>query len=212
MEEKKKDPKRQKAGRIARQRGYAFEHELATTLSRIPHVRAVRLGAPSIHLPDIVAVSNHRSGAGIGAVLAIECKSGAGTHIDIPWIEYERCERFVDMFGTMVKLTMAIGVFRFTSQHRSRDARTYYRLIHHGNDVLGHRVSTIRCHYNGLTRLIGNNGLDLPSDPNITIMDVTINSLNEAYFHSTGRVDGQSYLWSTRDPDTAVHQPHEVYL
>ena len=58
-----------KTNKIRRQRGYAFESDIVKKFQSLAHWDAIRLGSPSIKLPDVVAVNNP-----VSVIVALEAK------------------------------------------------------------------------------------------------------------------------------------------
>ena len=84
---KKNTPAR--SSRLRRQRGYSFERWVADVFNEDGWY-SVRLGAPSIELPDVFCINNASS-----SVVAAECKSTRGDRIVVPNEQIRRCRDWV---------------------------------------------------------------------------------------------------------------------
>jgi len=78
-------------GRGARALGYRFENALVRRLGTIPRVQAIRIGAPSASLPDIVAWSKERD-----TTIVFECKATSvpSRPIRVPRRQIDTLERW----------------------------------------------------------------------------------------------------------------------
>ena len=78
-----------RSSRLRRQRGYSFERQVVDTFNEDGWY-SVRLGAPSIELPDVFCINNASS-----SVVAAECKSTRGDRIVVPDEQIRRCRDWV---------------------------------------------------------------------------------------------------------------------
>ena len=78
-----------RSSRLRRQRGYSFEKWVADAFNEDGWY-SVRLGAPSIELPDVFCINNASS-----SVVAAECKSTRGDRIVVPNEQIRRCRDWV---------------------------------------------------------------------------------------------------------------------
>ena len=78
-----------RSSRLRRQRGYSFERWVADVFNEDGWY-SVRLGAPSIELPDVFCINNASS-----SVVAAECKSTRGDRIVVSNEQIRRCRDWV---------------------------------------------------------------------------------------------------------------------
>ncbi|GBC72860.1 hypothetical protein HRbin04_00255 [archaeon HR04] len=107
-----------KTNRTRRQRGYSFEYELVRRINSCNGWKAIRLGSPSVSLPDVIAVNNTR-----GIMLAIEAKSTSTDTIKVPIEQVARCINWLNLF-TRYRHRYAILALKFMSK-RWKKAYTY---------------------------------------------------------------------------------------
>jgi len=149
-----------KTNNTRRQRGYNFEREIVKRISRCDGWRALRLGSPSVSLPDVIAVNNSE-----GIMLAIEAKSTSTDTIRIPLEQIERCLRWLDTFP-LYKHRYAILALKFMSKkwkkaytYKHRELHEYYRLWDGLTDISSNcssrSIESILCKYDGSMYYIG---------------------------------------------------------
>jgi Holliday junction resolvase len=144
-----------KTNNTRRQRGYNFEREIVKRISSCDGWKALRLGSPSVSLPDVIAVNNSES-----IMLAIEAKSTSTDRIRIPLEQIERCLRWLDTFS-LYKHRYAILALKFMSKkwkkaytYKYRELHEYYKLwdcltnIGSGSSS-NSRIESILCKYDG---------------------------------------------------------------
>ena len=141
---------------IRKQRGYSFERELVNRINKVEGWIAIRLGSPSISLPDIIAVNNNSS-----TLLAIEAKSSSSDIITVPADQLMRCLRIIDTFA-IYENKYAIIALKFMSKkwqrkniYMHRELREYYYVWNNtsiSNDI--------KCRYDG--SIYSNDRLSLP--------------------------------------------------
>ncbi|MFN4336391.1 MAG: hypothetical protein ACK4FV_02275 [Candidatus Nitrosocaldus sp.] len=107
-----------KTNRTRRQRGYSFEYELVRRINSCNGWRAIRLGSPSVSLPDVIAVNNSK-----GIMLAIEAKSTSTDTIKVPIEQVARCVNWLNLF-TRYRHRNAILALKFMSK-KWKKAYTY---------------------------------------------------------------------------------------
>lgn len=136
-----------RASRARRSRGYAWEETLVKRLGGLEGWRAVRLGSPSVALPDIMAVNNSE-----GRLVIIEAKSGTGTTLQVPSDQIKRCVRWTETLGAYGDRRVALA-FKFLSKKRTgtatyaaRKLREFYKEW----DTSDEPVSCV-CTYGGQT-------------------------------------------------------------
>lgn len=136
-----------RASRARRSRGYAWEETLVKRLGGLEGWRAVRLGSPSVALPDIMAVDN----AG-GRLIIVEAKSGTGTTLQVPADQVKRCVKWTETLGAY-KDRRVVFAFKFLSKKRvgtatytGRKLREFYKEWDPSDDP----VSCV-CTYDGRT-------------------------------------------------------------
>lgn len=108
-----------------RTRGYKYERTLTDRIDNLSNWRAWRLGAPQVHLPDILAVNNDTS-----TVVAIECKSTT-TEYKAPVVPKDQILRCHDV-------VMSLAVYR--NRHtmlafQFPKKQEYLCLIPHPHDI-----------------------------------------------------------------------------
>jgi len=158
-----------RTNRTRRQRGYNFERELVNRINSCNGWRALRLGSPSVSLPDVIAVNNEES-----IMLAIEAKSTSTDTIRIPLEQIERCLRWLDTFS-LYKHRYAILALKFMSKkwkkaytYKYRELHEYYKLwdgltnISSNGSSKSSIASILLCKYDGSIYYIGysNSGND----------------------------------------------------
>ena len=130
---------------IRKQRGYSFEHELVNRINKVEGWIAIRLGSPSISLPDIIAVNNGNS-----TLLAIEAKSSSSDIITIPVDQIMRCLRILNTFAiyenkyAIIALKFMSKKWRGRRRYTYRELREYYYVLN--NTVVN---DDIKCKYDG---------------------------------------------------------------
>lgn len=107
-----------KTNRTRRQRGYTFEYELVRRINSCYGWKAIRLGSPSVALPDVIAVNNAQ-----GILLAIEAKSTSTDTIKVPMEQVARCINWLNLF-TRYRHRYAILALKFMSK-KWKKAYTY---------------------------------------------------------------------------------------
>ncbi len=119
-----------RTNRTRRQRGYSFEYELVKRINSCNGWRAIRLGSPSVSLPDVIAVNNTR-----GVMLAIEAKSTSTDTIKVPIEQVARCINWLNLF-TRYRYRNAILALKFMSKkwkkadtYEHRELQEYYYLL-----------------------------------------------------------------------------------
>ncbi len=142
-----------KTNKTRRQRGYNFERELVQRISACDGWEAVRLGSPSVSLPDIIAVNNS-----LGIILAIEAKSTSTNMLRIPLDQIARCFRILDTFA-LYKERYAILALKFMSKrwkraytYEHRSIREYYKVClcdDIGSIVSNGGKDALVCRYDG---------------------------------------------------------------
>lgn len=147
-----------KTNKTRRQRGYNFERDLVQRINACNGWKALRLGSPSVSLPDIIAVNNSAS-----ILLAIEAKSTSTNIIRVPLDQIVRCFKILDTFA-LYKHRYAILALKFMSKrwkkaytYEHRGIREYYRvcyadanisnIINNGNS--NNNKDAIVCRYDG---------------------------------------------------------------
>ncbi len=152
-----------KTNNTRRQRGYNFEREIVKRISGCDGWRALRLGSPSVSLPDVIAVNNSES-----IMLAIEAKSTSTDTIRIPLEQIERCLRWLDTFS-LYKHRYAILALKFMSKkwkkaytYKYRELHEYYKLwdgltniSSNGSSNSSTSIESILCKYDGSMYYIG---------------------------------------------------------
>ncbi len=99
--------------------GYDWEAELVKKFTS-NEWKAIRLGAPSVHLPDVVAVNNKRS-----AIIAMEAKSSS---MGIIKVREEQLQRLVEFLGTfsIYRTKLPVLAIRFMrGGGKGREVRFY---------------------------------------------------------------------------------------
>ncbi len=149
-----------RTNRTRRQRGYNFERELVNRINSCNGWRALRLGSPSVSLPDVIAVNNEES-----IMLAIEAKSTSTDTIRILMEQIERCLRWLDTFS-LYKHRYAILALKFMSKkwkkaytYKYRELHEYYKLWDGLTNISSNgssiSIESILCKYDGSMYYIG---------------------------------------------------------
>ena len=99
-----------------RQRGYAWEKTIVKRFLNTQGWDAVRLGSPSVSLPDVMAVNADRS-----TMFAIEAKSGAGDLLYVPYDQLTRCIWWLSMFRGRFETRTPMMAFHFLAKKRNSD-------------------------------------------------------------------------------------------
>lgn len=97
--------------RTRKKRGYDWEDAIVKRFLERGWV-AMRLGSPSIHLPDVLAIDNRSM-----VILAIEAKSGTKNSIVIPGPQVKRTYQFVESFKAYKERKVILAV-KFLSKKR----------------------------------------------------------------------------------------------
>ena len=127
-----------KTNQIRRQRGYAFENGIVKKFQSLAHWEAIRLGSPSIRLPDVIAINNMWN-----KLVAIEAKSTVQKYAYVPQDQIERCLDWVNLFGSYKSKYVVIAVkFGRTPE---RKLRYYYKIFPHNE----FGPSEVRADYDG---------------------------------------------------------------
>ncbi|MGC8568587.1 MAG: hypothetical protein ACP5LW_01100 [Nitrososphaeria archaeon] len=87
-----------------RKRGYDWEDKIVKTFRRMGW-NAVRLGSPSVHLPDVLAINNAEK-----RIVAIEAKASRGERIRVPQREIERLFDFLELFQAYERREAVIAI------------------------------------------------------------------------------------------------------
>ncbi len=170
-----------KTNRTRRQRGYNFERELVNRINCSKGWKALRLGSPSVSLPDIIAVNNEES-----IILAIEAKSSSTNIIRIPLEQIERCYNILDTFS-LYKHRYAILALKFMSKrwkkaytYEQRNLREYYKLCERELDIGSSSTDvSIVCKYDGsLYYVNSNNDKSMP----LVLKDFTMPFSHATYY------------------------------
>ncbi len=104
-----------------KKRGYDWEDKIVKMLER-KGWKALRLGSPSVHLPDVVAVDDRHN-----MLVAIEAKASRNDKIYVPLDEIIRLFNFLQMFGAYKKkeAVLAIKFLKIKGKKMSED---FYKL------------------------------------------------------------------------------------
>lgn len=120
---------------IRKARGYAWENALVKRFKALGW-NAVRLGSPSIHLPDILALKGD-------TIIALEVKSSSTNVISIPKEKVEYTLNFVNMFEAY-RTRLAVLAIKFMAKkhiakgkYKPRELREFYFVAPTGDyDIL----------------------------------------------------------------------------
>lgn len=132
-----------KIAKMRRQRGYNWEDLLVKRFNAVINWKAVRLGSPSISLPDIIAINNTQK-----ILYVIEAKSGTGTTLHVPLDQIKRCFNWANNFK--LYKSQIIFAFKFSSKKRirtneyeKRKLKEYYKVCTKNN------ILNCTCTYTG---------------------------------------------------------------
>jgi len=133
-----------KISRLRRSRGYNWEDLLVKRFNALPNWKSVRLGSPSIALPDLIAINNMRK-----TIYVIEAKSGTGTTLHVPTDQIVRCFNWLHNFE-LYENKYVILAFKFLSkkrlnvgQYQKRKLKEYYKICNEEN------IINCTCTYDG---------------------------------------------------------------
>lgn len=104
-----------------KKRGYDWEDKV-TKIFEKNGWKAVRLGSPSIHLPDVLAVNDKRN-----TIVAVEAKAASGDKIYVPKDEIERLFRFLSIFGAYKHKAALIAV-KFLKKKGKNMKESFYEV------------------------------------------------------------------------------------
>lgn len=99
--------------------GYDWEAELVNIFSS-GSWRAIRLGSPSVHLPDVVAINNDLS-----ALIAIEAKSSSGGVVKVKPEQLNRLLEFLELFKAYRVRIPVLAVRFMRGRGRGRELKFY---------------------------------------------------------------------------------------
>ncbi|MDI1495797.1 MAG: Holliday junction resolvase [Cenarchaeum symbiont of Oopsacas minuta] len=112
-----------------RQRGYNWEDTLVKRINASDGWSAMRLGSPSIGLPDVMAISTKYD-----SVYTIEAKSGTVNLLPVPADQIEKCKKIINVFDKYTNRKIVLA-FKFLSKKRIgkskyewRPMREYYKI------------------------------------------------------------------------------------
>ena len=147
--------------RIRRSRGYRWEDAIVKRFNELDGWSAFRLGSPSTHLPDVLAVNTSRS-----AIFVIEAKSGTSQSLYVPAEQIRRCAKWLDIFDIYEQKAVILA-FKFSAKkrvgagrYRSRTLREYFKARESGMEPVD-----CACGYDGLVRLRSGEPAPLPDHP-----------------------------------------------
>ena len=173
-----------------RQRGYAWEKTIVKRFQDADDWEAVRLGSPSVSLPDVMAINSFHS-----IVYAIEAKSGAGNTLYVPRDQILRCLDWAAMFERYFCREFILA-FKFMGKRRLRDSSYTSRPIKEyfwGGDPdwsLQFRSSvldSIACTYEGRTYgIIQGERADVPGVTDALVKPTMNPADKTAVMHSVG--------------------------
>ncbi len=102
-----------------KKRGYDWEDKLVKYFESADWI-SIRLGSPSIHLPDVLAISNKEN-----AMVAIEAKSSMGDRIVVRRDQVLRLFEFLSIFKAYRNRTPVIAI-KFLRTHGKALEEKYY--------------------------------------------------------------------------------------
>jgi Holliday junction resolvase - archaeal type len=76
-----------------KKRGYDWEDKVVKIFIK-KGWKAIRLGSPSVHLPDVLAINDQKN-----MIVAVEAKASKDDKIYVPLAEITRLFSFLEMFG-----------------------------------------------------------------------------------------------------------------
>ncbi len=104
-----------------KKRGYDWEDKIVKILVK-KGWKALRLGSPSVHLPDVVAVDDEHN-----MIVAIEAKASRDDKIYVPLDEMTRLFDFLEMFGAY-KNKEAVLAIKFLKVKGKKMTEEFYKL------------------------------------------------------------------------------------
>ena len=136
---------------LRRQRGYAWEKEIAERFNDALGWKALRLGGTTTTMPDIMAVNPDKS-----VIVAIEAKSGAGGYLYVPKEQIERCIKYINIFSNFGHQD-AVLAFKFMGKQRlpkggyePRKRKEYFYHWRMEDDAYLDDINgSVACHYDG---------------------------------------------------------------
>ncbi len=104
-----------------KKRGYDWEDKIVK-IFRKKGWKALRLGSPSIHLPDVIAIDDKHN-----ALVAVEAKASRNDKIYVPLEEINRLFNFLNIFGAY-KNKEAVLAIKFLKVKGKKMSEEFYRL------------------------------------------------------------------------------------
>lgn len=128
-------------GRISRNRGYNFEHNLIKFVNEQPDWYARRLGGSSASMPDLLLVNNNRQ-----TIRVSECKSlmteNKKSMLYIPQDQIQRCIDFSEIFK-LYTTREVIFSFKFGRGY----GNSYFFVLN--RQYYNNNILFARCSYSG---------------------------------------------------------------
>ncbi|MFP3224659.1 MAG: hypothetical protein RXR30_02500 [Nitrososphaeria archaeon] len=104
-----------------KKRGYDWEDKVVKIFIK-KGWKAVRLGSPSVNLPDVLAINDQKN-----MIIAIEAKASKGDKIYVPLAEINRLFNFLEMFGAY-KRKEAVLAIKFLKVKGKKMREEFYRV------------------------------------------------------------------------------------
>jgi len=130
---------------IQQSRGYSFERTLVKRFNSVPHWNALRLGSPSVALPDVLAVNDNEK-----TIIVIEAKERQSSSADIPPDQLQRCLTFMNRFGLYEK-RLIVAAFKFINKETKYDSHTKREYYFDATSIVRDPIPTLRCRRDGST-------------------------------------------------------------
>ncbi|MGC8600239.1 MAG: hypothetical protein ACP5LX_04175 [Nitrososphaeria archaeon] len=104
-----------------KKRGYDWEDKVVKIFMK-KGWKAIRLGSPSVHLPDVLAINDQKN-----MIVAVEAKASKDDKIYVPLAEITRLFNFLEMFGAY-KRKEAVLAIKFLKVKGKKMREEFYRL------------------------------------------------------------------------------------
>ena len=104
-----------------KKRGYDWEDKVVKIFIK-KGWKAIRLGSPSVHLPDVLAINDQKN-----MIVAVEAKASKDDKIYVPLAEITRLFSFLGMFGAYRRKEAVLAI-KFLKVKGKKMREEFYRL------------------------------------------------------------------------------------
>ncbi|MFP3130069.1 MAG: hypothetical protein RXP28_00425 [Nitrososphaeria archaeon] len=104
-----------------KKRGYDWEDKVVKIFIK-KGWKAIRLGSPSVHLPDVLAINDQKN-----MIVAVEAKASKDDKIYVPLAEITRLFSFLEMFGAYRRKEAVLAI-KFLKVKGKKMREEFYRL------------------------------------------------------------------------------------